>query len=52
MAKHDAKLTVAQVKEIRRLVEQGVPNLALANKYGVSRQTICDIKARRSWKKI
>lgn len=52
MARHNAKITEKDVREIRRLLAEGVPNSVLANKYGLGKQTICDIKMRRSWKEV
>lgn len=52
MAKHDRKITENDVREIRRLIAEGVPNIVLANKYGLSRQSISDIKHYRCWKKV
>lgn len=52
MAKHDAKINEQDVRDIRRLISEGVPNIVLANKYGLSRQAISDIKAFRCWKHV
>lgn len=44
-----AKLTEASVAEIRQLRAQGFPVAQLARGYGVSRATIRDAVARRTW---
>lgn len=43
------KLTSEQVQEIRKAIANGVPQIALATKYRVSRATICLINGRRRW---
>ncbi len=48
---HKAKLTDAQVAEIRRRRKAGVPCIALAREYKVSRQAIYDVLKERSWKR-
>lgn len=46
-----AKLTRAQVEEIRRLVEQeGKTQLEVANRYGLRQSTISNIILRITWK--
>lgn len=44
-----AKLSIIQVREIRRRLIAGDRNTDLANEFGITRQTVCDIKAGRSW---
>lgn len=46
-----AKLTVEMVREIRGLIYH-VPRAQIASRYGISSQTVFDIKRRRSWKDI
>lgn len=50
--KRGEKLTESNVKEIKALIQKGVPGSALAVKYGVSRQLITDIKHERCWADI
>ena len=45
---HNAKLTVAQVKEIRTLIGK-IPQKDIANKFNVSPSSIGDIKFGRTW---
>lgn len=46
-----AKLTRAEVDKIKQALAEGVvTGAALAKQYGVSQQTICDIKKGRLWK--
>lgn len=45
----NAKLTGDQVRYIRASSERGVD---LALMFGVSKQTVCDIRAGRSWKRL
>lgn len=44
-----AVLTESDVHQIRRLIADGNTRRALAREYGVSRHTIADIAARRTW---
>lgn len=44
-----AKLTEEDVREIRRVVRSGVPQSEMAAKYGVSRPTISNLIARKTW---
>lgn len=44
-----AKLNLVQVNEIRRRLAAGEGNTRLANEFGVTRQTIGDIKFGRTW---
>jgi phage tail tape-measure protein len=41
------KLTPAVAEDIRMGIASGAPNKTLAETYGVSQQTICDIKHKR-----
>lgn len=45
-------LTESEVKEIRRRRKHGERGNDLAQQYGVSKQTICDINKGRSWKEV
>jgi hypothetical protein len=47
-----AKLTEAQVLEIRSLCADGVSPSLIAKKYGVNRMSICYIATRQNWKHI
>jgi hypothetical protein len=49
-ANHFSKLTTAEVEEIRAAPRFYGSGRALAEKYGVSEATICNIRAGRSWK--
>ena len=49
---HTAKLTSADVLEIRKELELSATITALGKKYNVSKCTILDIKVRRTWKHI
>jgi len=44
-----AKLTDADVAEIRRLIAQGLTQTDIGSRFGVSRTTIGDIKRGRRW---
>jgi len=44
-----AKLSEAEVLEIRRRFNDGESGSAIAEDFGVSQSTICDIVARRTW---
>jgi len=44
-----AKLTEANVIEIRKLLAQGMPQQAIASRFGVSRRTIGRIKSGTRW---
>lgn len=46
------KLDAEKVAEIKRLLNDGVQNVVLANKYQVSKQLICDIKKGRAWPEV
>lgn len=47
-----SKLSAADVDDIRRRVRQGELQKALAREYGVSRQTVCDMVHRRTWRDV
>ena len=49
---HAAKLTEKQVKNIKKALENGGKVTALAEKYGVTRQSISNIKHSRTWGQI
>lgn len=49
---HAAKLTEEQVGEIKGILDEKVNQTRLAEKYGVSPQTICDIKNGRGWRGV
>lgn len=49
---HCAKLTEADVINIRRAVTRGTRPHILAERYGVSSSTIVDIRKRRSWRRL
>ncbi len=49
---YKARLTEADVKEIRRLRAEGGRPVDLAKQFGVASQTICNIAARRIWKHV
>lgn len=44
-----AKLTEQEVAEIRRLVNQGIPQKQLAARFGVSRPTVSEIVSGKTW---
>lgn len=46
---HNAKLTVDQVKEIKRLLESGVFQRDLAKQFGVSQAAISGINRGKTW---
>ena len=46
------KLTKEKVKEIKILISEGNTNKSIAEIYGVSMQTICDIKKGRRWTNV
>jgi hypothetical protein len=43
------KLTPDQAVSIKSAIRGGIPSVELARDYGVTQQTICDIKHGRSW---
>lgn len=46
------KLTPEKVPEVRRLIEQGVPDEEIANQYGVQSKQIQRIRTGRSWSQV
>lgn len=46
------KLTTDKVKEIKKLLSDGLSQSAIAKIFGVSRGAICDIKRGRNWKHV
>jgi hypothetical protein len=48
----NAKLSTAQVIEIRQLFDDGISKSSIASKYGVTRQLIHGIVLRRSWRHV
>jgi DNA invertase Pin-like site-specific DNA recombinase len=53
VAWHRAKLTAAQVREIRRMVaEEPVSYAAIARRFGVSAPTISQIANYRTWREL
>lgn len=49
---HKAKLTEADVKDIRQLLIQGVPQRAIAKYFPVGRTTIAKIASNQIWKQL
>lgn len=47
-----AKLTEAQVREVRERLERGQSKRSLAKEYGVSAKTIRDIEGRHTWARL
>jgi len=47
-----AKVTEAQVREIRRRIDGGEARKEIASDYGVRYQTVWDIGARVSWRHV
>lgn len=47
-----AKLTTAEVLQIRALSKDGVPGIVLSNQFNVSRATICRTIHRRCWSHV
>lgn len=45
-----AKLTARHVRSIRRQIRDGEKQRTIAERFGVTEQTICDIKQGRSWR--
>ena len=45
----EAKLTSENVKEIRKELEEGIPQVVIAKKYGIAPPTVRDIKTKRNW---
>jgi hypothetical protein len=48
---HRAKLNEEKVRKIRKLHAEGVRQIELAQRYGVTQQTISHIIGRRTWRK-
>jgi hypothetical protein len=51
-ASHYAKLTDDQVREIRRLSDQGMKRQDVANIFGISRENVGYIALRKTWKHV
>lgn len=49
---HWSKLTADKVRELRALIAQGVDHEALAQRFGISRRSVRDIRDRKSWKRV
>lgn len=49
---HAAKLTEAQVVEIKRLLLRGAGYRFLAERYGVTKTTIASIAKNKSWRHV
>lgn len=49
---HNAKLTEADVREIRRLFAAGAACRALARRYGLSRNTMTNVVRGETWKHV
>jgi hypothetical protein len=49
---HLAVMTAERVRELRALHAQGVPQAALARRYGIGAQTVCSIVHRRTWRHV
>lgn len=47
-----AKLTAAQVRQIRATVAAGATHQATAERYGIGRKTVADIVRRLTWKHV
>lgn len=47
-----SKLTEDEVIEIREKLDSDITQREIANQYGVTPQTVCDIKHNRSWKQV
>ena len=47
-----AKLKDSDIKPIFELREQGLTLLKIAEKYGVSQSTVCEILLRRKWRSV
>lgn len=46
------KLTASQVLEVRRLYSTGLPTIRIAERFGVSVQTVTGIVRGRTWKNL
>jgi DNA-binding XRE family transcriptional regulator len=51
-AHHAAKITEEQVREIKQLLAASVRQADIAERFGVDRTTICNIKTGRSWSHV
>lgn len=49
---HAAKLTEADIPEIRRLSADGVPQLEIAGRFGISVTVVSRIKDRHAWRHV
>lgn len=47
---HNAKLTTSQIQEIRTLLKLGIRQHIIANKFGVTQQTISKIHTYKRWR--
>ena len=50
--KPGAKIAADDVREIKRLLREGVTGLDIARQFGVHRATISDIKAGKTWRDV
>ncbi len=50
--KKDQKLSREKAREIKEMIYQNIPNRSIAKKYGVSEQSICDIKHNRIYSEV
>jgi hypothetical protein len=48
----NAKLTKHDIPKIKEYIEKGMPPKAIGKMFGVSRQAINDIQARRTWREL
>ena len=46
------KLNHTKVREIRAMIAQGVPGVIIYRRFGISKQTFCDIKNGRTWRSV
>lgn len=47
-----ARLTVAAVREIRRLATQGIPQRQIASRFGISQPHVSDVVTGRRWRRM
>jgi len=47
-----SKLTDVEVMSIRRLLQKGLTQQAIAERFGVTQRTISDIKLRKKWRHV
>lgn len=54
LTEEDARLILKLMEERKKLVEQAshLTTAALAEKFGVAKQTICDLSMGKTWKHI